>query len=79
MGVVGFSVREFAIAATNDGLADFAARVDESVFGALAPSTDDAAALFSESVATCKRLVHSAGVRGRLRCALSVSSLRPER
>lgn len=71
--------RELAITATNDGLGDFAARVDESVFGAREPSADDAAALFSESVATCRRLVHSAGARGRLRCALSVSSLRSER
>jgi hypothetical protein len=49
------------------------------VFGALDPSADDARALWTESVATCRRLVHSVGALGRLRCALSVTSLRPER
>jgi hypothetical protein len=70
--------RELAITAVNDGLSDFASRVDASVFGALDPSADDAQALWIESIATCRRLVHSVGTLGRLRCALSVTSLRPE-
>lgn len=71
--------RELAITAVNDGLGDFAARVDASVFGARDPSADDARALWSEAVGTCRRLVRSGGTLGRLRCALSVTSLRPER
>jgi Transglutaminase-like superfamily/TgpA N-terminal domain len=71
--------RELAITSMSDGLGDFAARVDASVFGARNPSTADARALWNESVATCRRLVQQAGRLDRLRCALSVSSLRPER
>jgi Transglutaminase-like superfamily/TgpA N-terminal domain len=71
--------RELAITAMNDGLGDFASRVDASVFGALDPSADDARALWTESVATCRRLVRSVGALGRVRCALSATSLRPER
>jgi len=71
--------RELAITAMSDGLGDFASRVDASVFGARDPSSEDAGELWGESVATCRRLVHSVGLLGRVRCALSVSSLRPER
>ena len=71
--------RELAITAMNDGLGDFASRVDGSVFGAHDPTAHDARALWRESMATCRRLARSDGVRSRLRAALSVSSLRSER
>jgi hypothetical protein len=71
--------RELAITAVNDGLGDFASRIDASVFGAHEPSSDDARALWSEALAACRRLVHSVGILGRVRAALSVTSLRPER
>lgn len=71
--------RELAITAMSAGIGDYAARVDASVFGAREPTADDAGALWSEAVATCRRLVHAVGPLGRVRCALNVTSLRPGR
>jgi hypothetical protein len=71
--------RELAITAISLGLGDFASRVDASVFGAREPTNDDARALWKESTATCRRLVHSVGPLGRVRCALNVTSLRAAR
>lgn len=71
--------RELAITSMSDGLGDFASRVDASVFGASDPSSADAQTLWNEALATCRRLNYSAGMLGRFRCALSISSLRPER
>ncbi len=70
--------RELAITWMNDGLGDFASRVDASVFGPVEPTVDDARELWKESMLTCRRLSHSAGTVDRVRGALSVSSLRPE-
>jgi hypothetical protein len=71
--------RELAITAMSEGLGDFASRVDASVFGAHAPTDDDADALWDEAVATCRRLAHTVGRFDRVRCALNVTSLRPSR
>jgi transglutaminase-like putative cysteine protease len=71
--------RELAIIAVNDGLGDFATRIDAAVFGAARPSSDEARALWSEALAACRRLAHSVGIFGRLRGALNITSLRPER
>ena len=71
--------RELAITAMSAGIGDYAARVDASVFGAHEPTADDAGALWSEALATCRRLVHSVGPLDRVRCALNVTSLRPAR
>jgi hypothetical protein len=71
--------RELATTSLSDGLGDFASRVDASVFGASDPSPADARTLWNEALATCRRLNYSVGMLGRVRGALSISSLRPER
>jgi hypothetical protein len=71
--------RELATVTEADGLSDLASYVDESVFGDPDPSEHEARCVWDEVIGIRQRLAGSIGRLDRIRCALSLTSLRTER